>query len=132
MNYVTKIHKFPLMHPMGLLSGTHLHDYNLKMIEDRPSKKLIIGDCFGYYGCSGWWYLFDNENVIKMNNKRSDMEKDKIDLDNYRVEGTTFEEIIKIYNIPIQQAQQTTNKEEFIDTIVFAIRKLEEQREKIC
>jgi hypothetical protein len=105
MDYATKVHKFPLMHPMGFMSGTHLHDYDLEMIEKRSDKKLVIGDCFGYYGASGWWYLFDNENVIKMNNRRVDMEKDKIELDMYRSKGTPFEELRKIYAIP-----KATNK----------------------
>lgn len=58
---------------MCLLTGTHLHDYNLKKIVDRKESKLISGDCFGYFGASGWWYLYDDKNVIRMTNTREGM-----------------------------------------------------------
>ncbi|CCV01947.1 hypothetical protein IIV22A_103R [Invertebrate iridescent virus 22] len=78
MDYVTKVNKFPERHPMGNIIGTYLHDYNLNAIKNRgENNHLIIDDCFGYIGASGWWYLYDKENVIQMHNERVDMEKDK-------------------------------------------------------
>lgn len=110
MDYVTKVNKFPKFHPMGSLVGTHLHDYNLDVVKNRGKNKtdldelkedhLMVGDCFGYFGVSGWWYLYDNENVIQMHDKRVDMEKDKKELDEYRRQGVPFKKIIEIYKVP--------------------------------
>ena len=92
-----KVTDFPLMHPGGLFEGTHLHDYYLDMVEKRKDKRLVPGDCFGYYGASGWWYLYDHTNAILMSRLRRDMEKDKIELDNYRNTNTPFEVVKRIY-----------------------------------
>ncbi|ADO00384.1 hypothetical protein WIV_gp041 [Wiseana iridescent virus] len=106
MDYVTKVNKFPEFHPMGNLSGTHLHDYDLNVVKDREgNNQLIIGDCFGYFGASGWWYLYNNDDVIQMHDKRVDMEEDKKELDEYRRQGVPFKKIIEIYKV-----SKTTNK----------------------
>lgn len=68
--------------PYGMLSGTHLHDINLEMIfnpmyQSIPNKKpMEIGDVIGYYGCSGWWYVYDEYYCIRLGNDRKQMEKD--------------------------------------------------------
>jgi hypothetical protein len=82
------------MYP-GSLFGTHLHDYNGAMIEKRPNKSLVPGDCFGYYGARGWWYMYDAKtNIITMYNLR----EDKILLDNFRITNVPYEKVKEMFD----------------------------------
>lgn len=85
------------MHPGGPLEGTHLHDYEGEMIEKRPNKSLVPGDCYGYCGSNDWWYLYDDKNnVLKMSNNY--LREEKIILDNCRNAIISFEEVAKLFS----------------------------------
>lgn len=88
---ITKIWMFP----SRLDYNKRLHDYNLNEIEKRNDRRLFIGECFGYFGDSRWFYLYDKENVIQMRDLRIEMEEDKYILDNYRALGLTIQEVKK-------------------------------------
>ena len=75
---------FGQMHPFGVGSGTYLQDingedvYNSKY-ECRPlydCRPLRVGDVIGYCGASGWWYVYDDANCVRLRESDTDMRED--------------------------------------------------------
>lgn len=72
-----KLSWFSDMCPLGPISGTYLHDEQLEMIHNPFAKNghvcegrnIRSGDLIGYYGMSGWWFVFDQMTCLKVEGK---------------------------------------------------------------
>ena len=84
------------------------HDLDFNIVKNRKNNNhLIPGDCFGYFGSSVRYYLYDDENVIKIHDKNDVKELEDyrrhdmpfVETVNYLKCTTTLESTIQRYNM---------------------------------